>query len=215
MSSIGQPGKASTSVPSLEAWLLYGVKTAGLVELDPAAYLSLHRPNVDPELGRDVPKTEWLCQRPNGGLHIHKNVRRVDVHIAEQPIPRVELNAIRGYGLKLIKANWLDLISDLINPESVFVGDVILKGEILPTGAPSAASPSRPCTPGRRADPPPVQIAATRYLFPTLVQCTSMIRRSRESRCSRPVLAFSYARIWRSRETCGGRTALSTPCVWR
>ena len=213
MNSIRQPGKASTSVPS--SWLLYGVKTAGLVELDPAAYPSLHRPNVEPELGRDVPKPEWLCQRPNGGLHIHKNVRRIDVRIAEQPIPRVELNAIRGYGLNLIKTSWLDLISDLIKPESVFIGDVILKDEILPDWR-TIRSLAQPLLHSRKEGGSPVcPNCGYQISFPTRVQCTSMIRRSQESPCSRPVMAFSYARIWRSRETCGDRTALSTPCVWR
>ena len=54
------------------------------------------------------------------------------MHIAERPLPRVELNAIAGYSLTLIMTSWLDLISDLINPERVFVGDVILKGDVLP-----------------------------------------------------------------------------------
>jgi hypothetical protein len=115
----------------LEAWLLYGVKTAGLVELDPAVYPTVYFPTSGPEFPQYVPKPEWVCQSPNGGLHVNAGARRIDVHIAKQPISRVELNAIRGYDLDLIKTSWLDLILDLINPERVFVGDVILKDKIL------------------------------------------------------------------------------------
>jgi hypothetical protein len=120
-------GRSTTASRSSEAWLRYGVKTAGLVRLDPAVYPSV------PFGSARGPKPEWVCQSPsNGGLHIHAAARRIDVHIAERPLPRVELNAIEGYSLALIMTSWLDLISDLINPERVFVGDVILKGENLP-----------------------------------------------------------------------------------
>src|SRR5258708_87660 len=116
-----RPGRSTATPLSSEAWLRYGVKTVGLVRLDPTAYP--HR----------EPKPPWVCQSPStGGLHIHAAARRIDVHIAQRPLPRVELNAIEGYSLTLIKTSWLDLISDLINPERVFVGDVILKGEVLP-----------------------------------------------------------------------------------
>ena len=112
---------------SSEAWLRYGVRTEGLVRLDRAAYASVPFGNAK-EL-----KPEWICQSPgNGGLHIHAAAGRIDVHIAEKPLSRVELNAIEGYSLTLIMTSWLKLISDLINPERVFVGDVILKGENLP-----------------------------------------------------------------------------------
>jgi hypothetical protein len=122
------PGRSATASVSSEAWLRFGVKTAGLARLDPASY-----PSVPFSDGAKDPKPDWVCQSPStGGWHVHAAARRIDVHIAEPPLPRVELNAIAGYDLTLIMTSWLDLISDLINPGRVFVGDVILKGEILP-----------------------------------------------------------------------------------
>src|SRR5438093_733962 len=119
MSSESPGKKTSTSLPS-EAWLWYAVKTAGLVRLDPVVYPSVRLLGHDPVLGWNQAKPEWACQSPNGGLHIHASARRIDVHIAERPISRVELNAIEGYSLMLIMTSWLDLISDLIDAERVF-----------------------------------------------------------------------------------------------
>jgi hypothetical protein len=124
--------KASRSAPSQEAWLVYAVKTARLVQFDPAVYPSVHRPASGPGLAQYMPKPEWVCQAPHGGLHVHASAQRIDVHIAEQPVSRLELNTVRGYDLNLIKTKWLDLILDLINPERVFVRAVIFKGKILP-----------------------------------------------------------------------------------
>jgi hypothetical protein len=44
---------------------------------------------------------------------------------------RIELNWTKPFALKIIKRTWLKLIDDLIDPDRVFVGDVLLEKKPL------------------------------------------------------------------------------------
>jgi len=107
------------------SWLWYGSKTILAVPLDPMRYESMI---FD---GWKIPRPGWMCQAPNGGIHIDARVGRIDVHVASEPARRVELNWTKPYSVTIVKSSWFDLVADLINPALVFVGDVLLKGSPL------------------------------------------------------------------------------------
>lgn len=103
-------------------WIWYASQSERPVHLDAKRY-----PSVEFD-GRLLPRPEWVCQADNGGLHVDARVGRIDVNVASRPISTMELNWTEPYALNVVARNWVDLWRDLIDPDQVFLGALLLDG---------------------------------------------------------------------------------------
>lgn len=101
-------------------WIWYASRSAHPVELCDRYYPSTL---FD---GRLIPRPSWICQSPNGGLHIDARIGRIDVNVKSIPETSTEITWTRPYTLNLFRRSWLDHIIDLIDNHAAFVGDVIV-----------------------------------------------------------------------------------------
>ena len=107
-------------------WLRYASKTADCVRLDAGHYPSMLFG------GLRMPRPSWVCQSPDGGIHADANIGQIDIHVADEPPANIELNWTEIYTVTVVRASWLLLIADLIAGNRIFVGDLFLKGYVLP-----------------------------------------------------------------------------------
>jgi hypothetical protein len=108
-----------------ERWLWYAARTARCVPLDAKAYPSTIFN------GEPLPRPDWVCQGPNGGLHIHHKVGRIDIDVARRPVADIEINWSDPFNVRVFARAWLEDIEDLIDERQVFVGSLYKGGRRL------------------------------------------------------------------------------------
>jgi hypothetical protein len=104
-------------------WVWYASRSERPVWLDAKCY-----PSIEFD-GRELPRPEWICQAENGGLHVDARAGRIDVHVATRPVPTMEINWTEPYALNLVSKSWADLWRDLVDPDLVFLGTLLLDGQ--------------------------------------------------------------------------------------
>ena len=78
-----------------------------------------------------IPRPEWVCRGPDGGLHEDASFRQIDVDVAGRPIDQDEVSWVCDYPLTLVAHSWLSEIQDLIDPQRIYLGLVRQNGEIV------------------------------------------------------------------------------------
>ncbi len=108
-----------------ERWLWYTSKTRRGVQLDPSAYPTT-------PFGKDtVLFPPWVCQKPDGGVHIDNRIGRIDVEVAKAPSSRIEFNWTWDYGVNIVSTAWLGEIRDLVDEKKISIGEVLRRGRSL------------------------------------------------------------------------------------
>lgn len=106
-------------------WAWFSTKSTQPVLLDAKSYPTILFN------GEPTPFPEWACQGPDGGIHADARIGRIDVQVEEAPVISIEMNWTSPYGVTIVASEWLALIRDLINPDHIFIRDVICRGAIL------------------------------------------------------------------------------------
>lgn len=110
-------------------WLWYTQKTSDCAPLDRKIY-----PSVIYD-GYPKPWPDWVCGGPSTGGHINASLAAIDAHVEKPPNRRDEVGWTCDFGVFLVAKAWFAAIEDLVDRESVFVGDVLLDGVKLNTWA--------------------------------------------------------------------------------
>lgn len=106
-------------------WLWFATHSEHLIHLDPSHYKWVTSD------GAPLAKPTWVCQSPDGGLHVDRRVHdQIDAHIQGEPDPNFELNAISGYGVPVIEVAWLERLNGAALG-NCRVGDVLYLGRPL------------------------------------------------------------------------------------
>jgi hypothetical protein len=89
-------------------------------------------------------KPPWVCQAPDGGLHIDARTEgAIDAHVLGELDPDYELNA-SDYGLPVVSSVWLRHLGSLASLENCHVGRVFYLGRELAAWK-TVWSKTRPC----------------------------------------------------------------------
>jgi hypothetical protein len=113
------------AMPENQRWRWFTPKTADCVTMDPQAY-----PLV-PFDHWQVPWPAWACKAPDGGVHIDARLGRIDLHAAEPPNDHDELNWTCDFGVNIVSKGWFSALHDLVDEQSIFLGDLYVAGNRL------------------------------------------------------------------------------------
>lgn len=107
-------------------WLWYATKTSHCVALDRRAYAETTYDGIA------VPLPDWVCQGPDGGLHVNAGLYRVDVEVAEAPGADDEFSWTCDYTVRLVAHTWLDEVRDLVDEGRMGLGVLRRNGQVIP-----------------------------------------------------------------------------------
>jgi hypothetical protein len=106
-------------------WLWYSSSSEYPVYLDGSRYRKIA---FD---GGWTPAPEWVCQAPDGGLHVDARIGRIDMDVLVRPPDEIDLNWNFEYQVYILSKKWINLFRDRLVAEGIATGQLRYSGRVL------------------------------------------------------------------------------------